>query len=94
MNLALKICGRKQRIEVAASPFTIRVKEGLLSFTTPMHDDWLQTVDFDLSNANVVIEASTNWTLVFPDAATLARFQEWLIAANAKAEQGYKTMYP
>ena len=94
MKLSLKIRGKQQRIEVEAKPFTIRVKEGLLSVTTPMHDDWLQTVDFDLRNANVVIEASADWTLVFPDATTFARFQEWLTAANAKAEHGYKSMYP
>lgn len=94
MKLALKIRGKQQRIEVEARPFSISPKEGLLSVTTPMHDDWLQTVDFDLRNADVVLEASAEWMLVFPDAVTLSRFQEWLSVANAKADRGYRSMYP
>jgi hypothetical protein len=95
MKLSLGIRGKKERAEVESQPFTIRLKDGMFSVTTPMHDDWLQTVNFALRKADASIEpAGAAWVLIFPDTRSLEHFKEWLVEANAKAENGYRTLYP
>jgi hypothetical protein len=95
MNLTLAIRGRKDRFLVDVLPFSIRLKEGLFCINTPMHDDWLQTQDFDLGKVDALVEGSlSEWKLSFPNEDDLKQFQLWLKEANARAQQGYRTMWP
>lgn len=95
MNLRLAIRSKKERIEAEAKPFSIHMKDGAFAVVAPMFDDWTQTVKFDLRSADAVIRADAFGLIIeFPDEGRMKRFQSWLAEANAKAEHGYKTMWP
>ncbi|MEQ2006265.1 MAG: hypothetical protein ABMA26_05665 [Limisphaerales bacterium] len=95
MKIALTVQGGADQIEVDAQPFSIRSADGSFCVTTPMHDDWLQSVNFDLRQAMAEIVSQTPiWVICFPDAKARSQFQAWLTEANAKARHGYSTMYP
>ena len=95
MKIALTVQGGRDQIEVDVQPFSIRSADGAFCVTTPMHDDWLQCVNFDLWQAKAVVVSQTPIGVIcFPDAEARSRFQAWLIEANAKARHGYSTMYP
>jgi hypothetical protein len=95
MKITLTVEGTEQLIDVQAKPFSIRLKDGAFCVTTPMHDDWLQTMDFDLRKAAAVIHwHGCKLAICFPTAEARSQFQTWLFEANSKAEHGYKTMYP
>ena len=95
MKIALTVQGGTDQIEVDAQPFSIRSADGAFCVTTPMHDDWLQSVNFDLRQAMAEIVSQTPILVIcFPDTEARSQFQAWLIEANAKARHGYSTMYP
>jgi hypothetical protein len=95
MKLNLTVRNKKDREELDAQPFTLKSKEGFFSVVAPMFDDWLQTVDFDLRKSDAVThEEAEILTIEFPDEQKRDQFKAWLQQANAKAKEGYRTMWP
>jgi hypothetical protein len=95
MKLRLAVRSKQERLEVDAKPFTIRMKDGVFAVVTPVFDDWTRTENFDLRSADAFIDADVVGLIIeFPDEAGLNQFQTWLNDANAKAQHGYKTMWP
>lgn len=95
MKLRLAVFAKNERVEVDANPFTIRMRDGVFAVVAPMFDDWTRTENFDLRSTGAIINADVGGLIIeFPDEAGLNQFQTWLNDANAKAEHGYKTMWP
>ncbi len=95
MKLRLAIRSTKEQVEVDAKPFSIRMKEGFFAVVAPMFDDWARTENFDLRTADAVVDLEAGCLVIaFPSKATRDQFETWLQEANAKAEHGYKTMWP
>jgi hypothetical protein len=95
MKLHLAIRSKKERVEVDAKPFSIRMKEGVFAVVAPMFDDWTRTENFDLRSADAVVDLEAGGlVLEFPSQELRDKFTAWLEDANAKAEHGYKTMWP
>jgi len=82
-------------IEVdVVSQWRVELKSGLFRVSTPMGDDWMQTVDFDLGVEDVWLsEYSASLTvLTFSKVATLEKFRDWLPWANEASKEGHRTM--
>jgi hypothetical protein len=52
-------------------------------------------MDFDLCAIDAVLDfRDSTLTIIFPEEATRNYFFDWLKEANAKAKQGYNSMWP
>ena len=93
--MELVVRGSKERVNVVAEFFVLRMKDGAFAVTVPQFDDWTQTIDFNLREADVVIAFKDGQAILeFPDQRTREKFESWLDATNTAARQGYRTMWP
>lgn len=82
-------------LQVNVGHFSIDIKDGAFRLTTPSFDDWLQTQDFDLRQAEATIHVDFGkFVISFPNADSRAQFATWLAQANTNAQKGYRTMWP
>ena len=94
MTIKLKVAKQKDSTEVHSEPFLIRMKEGVFAVTAPIGDMWFHTVNFDLRLNEAVINSEQGFLeITFPSEKILLEFKEWLIEANKKAKEGYRTMH-
>jgi hypothetical protein len=76
-------------------PFSIRMRDGVFAVQVPISDDWTRTEDYDLRGADATAHVEANGlVLEFPSVSARDQFRAWLQETNAKAERGYKTMWP
>lgn len=64
-----------------------------VTVNTPMGDDWLQSVSFNLGEVEAKAERNgSEIEIVFSTNALRDRFRAWLLEANERAERGFRTM--